>query len=227
MAMRVLQTDFFGDHNIGLFARSGDKFSLVGSHLPDSDVENISKVVGGDVLKANVANSEIVGIFSVFNSNGILLPSIARTSEIKMMTEFGDKMGMKVSVVESKYTAIGNLVLCNDNGAVISKLLSKKDKSVIEKCLGVEAGYGTAAGLDSVGSCGIANNNGCVIHRDATEKELDNFQKILKAESDVGTANFGSPFVGACVIANGKGIVAGESTTGPEVTRIMETLGLL
>jgi translation initiation factor 6 len=100
----------------------------------------------------------------------------------------------------------------------------KRDKKKIEDCLGVSTELSTIAGMDVVGSCGVATNLGCLLHRDVREDELGLIQDILRVETDIGTANFGSPFVGACVIANSKGAVVGESSTGPEITRLMETL---
>ena len=131
---------------------------------------------------------------------------------------------MNVTVINTKFTALGNLVLCNDKGAVMSSVISKKEKKKIEDCLGVGGEYGSLASITTVGSCGIATNKGCLVHRDASEEEIKVVENILKVPVDIGTANFGSPFVGSCIIANSNGAVIGESTTGPEVTRIMEAL---
>jgi translation initiation factor 6 len=129
--------------------------------------------------------------------------------------------------VGSDFTAIGNLILCNDKGAVTSSLLTKKEMGLISDCLGVECAASKVAGMDNVGSCGIATNEGCLLHRDSTEEELDFIQEVLKVDTDIGTANFGSPFVGGCAVANSKGLVAGASTTGPEISRMMESLKLI
>jgi translation initiation factor 6 len=70
----------------------------------------------------------------------------------------------------------------------------------------------------------VATNKGCFIHRDAKENEIKKIEEILKVKADIGTANFGSPFVGSCFFANSNGAVVGNSTTGPEIDRIYETL---
>lgn len=224
---RVLQTEFFGDPNIGLFAKACDKVCVLGRHISERKAEEIKKIVRVDTFIASITNSEIVGIFCAMNSNGIVLPKIARQDEIKNFKKIMSNHGISVGVVKSKFTALGNLILCNDNGAMLSKLLSPKDKKTIEDFLDVETDYSTVAGLDSIGSCGIATNSGCVLHRDSTEEELNKFQDMLHVDTDIGTANFGSPFVGSCAVANTKGVIVGEKTTGPEVARIMETLQLL
>lgn len=226
-AMRALQTDFYGDVNIGLFAKACDKLCVLGNNISGKRIGKIQKVLGGKTFQTSLANSELIGIFCALNSNGIVLPKIATQREVEGFREVADGLDMSVSVIGSKFTALGNLILCNDKGAVVSSLIDAKDKKKIEECLGVDSDYGTVAGLDSVGSCGIATNKGCVLHRDASEEELDRVQETLHVDSDIGTANFGSPFVGSCGIANSNGVVTGETTTGPEITRIMEALSLL
>lgn len=225
--MRVLQTDFFGDHNVGLFAKSSDKLCVMGNNISAGGASKIHEALGAEVFSTTIANTELAGIFCALNSNGIVLPKIVTDHELNLFKEKAERKGMSVATLGSKFTAIGNLILCNDKGAVISDFLSSKDKRIIEGCLDVEADYGSVAGLQSIGSCGIATNRGCVLHRDASEQELDNIQEILKVDTDIGTANFGSPFLGSAGFASSKGVVVGESTTGPEVTRIMETLQLL
>lgn len=225
--MRVLQTDFWGDHNLGLFTKTSDKICLAGNKVSGKRIVNIEKALGVNLINTSVANTELIGIFCAINSNGILLPKIVNENELKSFEGLAKENGLNVGIIGSRFTAIGNLVLCNDKGALISRLFGSKDKKTIRDSLDVEPDYGTVAGLNNVGSCGIATNKGCLLHRDASEKELDSVQELLRVETDIGTANFGSPFVGSCAIANSRGIVAGENTTGPEITRMMEALSLL
>ena len=43
----------------------------------------------------------------------------------------------------------------------------------------------------------------------------------------IGTVAFGSPYVGAGSCASDTGAVAGQATTGPELNRLEDALGLL
>ena len=43
----------------------------------------------------------------------------------------------------------------------------------------------------------------------------------------VGTVAFGSPYVGAGICASNNGALAGRDTTGPELNRIEDALGLI
>jgi translation initiation factor 6 len=225
--MKVIQTSFHGDHNLGLFAKSCDKFCLIGNFVQEKTIEKVKEVMKIDVLKTTVANTDFVGMFSSFNSNGIVLPNIITPRELSQFKNLKKEFGINLEILKTKFTALGNIILCNDKGAVISKNIKKVDKKRIEDCFGAEVEYGTISSMSTVGSCGVATNKGCLIHRDANENEIEKIQQLLKVETDIGTANFGSPFIGACCFANSVGAVVGESTTGPEITRIMETLGFL
>ena len=218
--MKVIALDFYGDNNLGLFGKASDKLCLVSNLLQEKKLKIISDVLKVDVLKLTLAGTELVGLFSAFNSNGILLPRIAAQQEIDALK----KIGINVEILRTKFTAIGNLVLCNDRGALISKVFTRSERGKIESCLGVESEYCALAALRAPGSCGVATNRGCVTHRDASEKEIELVRGLLKVKVNVGTVNFGSPFVGSGVIANSNGGLVGSLTTGPEVSNFVETL---
>jgi len=223
--MKVLQTSFHGDHNLGLFGKASDKFCIIGNFIQEKTFQKIEEILKVKAVRLTIANTDLVGIFCCLNSNGILIPKIAKDSEIEKFKNLKKEFGIELKILKSRFTALGNLILCNDNGAVLSDLFSKKDKREIEECLDVESEYGSVAGMTTAGSCGIASNRGCLLHRDANEKETENVENILKVDADIGTANFGSPFVGSCCLANSNGGLVGESTTGPEINRLMEALG--
>lgn len=225
-SLQLIQTNFFGDHNLGLYARACDKFCLIGSHIQKKTEEKISEVLGVKIAKTNVGGTDFVGIFSALNANGIVLPNIIKRIENEKLKEVRKSFDINSAVLSSKFNCLGNLILCNDNGAIISKTFSKIDKKKIEDVLDIEAEYGTIAGMNIVGSAGIATNKGCLVHRDAREEEMKKMEEVLKVEVDIGTANFGSPFVGSSFFANSNGAVVSNSTTGPEVSRIAETLNI-
>ncbi len=212
---------------MGLFGKSSDNFCILGNFIQDKTVQKIEDVLKVKPIKLTVANTDLIGIFCCFNSNGILLPKIVKETEIEKFKILKKEFGVELKILKSKFTALGNLILCNDNGAVVSDVFSKKDKKIIEDCLGVGSEYGSVVGMSVVGSCGVATNRGCLLHRDASEKEIENIENVLKVGADIGTANFGSPFVGSCCFANSNGGLVGESTTGPEISRLMEALGFL
>lgn len=224
--MQVIQTNFFGDHNLGLYARTSDKICLLGNFVSKKNEEKVSEILEVKIIKATISGTDFLGMFSAMNSSGIVLPNIIKRFELEKMKALLKSLDMNYSVVGSKFNCLGNLILCNDKGAVISKTFSKIEKKKIGNILDVEAEYGMLAGMNIVGSTAVATNKGCLVHRDASENEIKKVEEILKVDADIGTANFGSPFVGSSFFANSNGAVVGDSTTGPEVDRIYETLNL-
>jgi translation initiation factor 6 len=224
-SLKLVQTNFFGDHNLGLYARCSDKVCLLGNFVSKKNEEKIGSALGVKIYKTTFSGTDFAGIFSAMNSNGLLLPNIMKKIEIDKMKTVFKSLNMNYALLSSKFNCLGNLILCNDRGAILSKTFSKADKKKIESVLDVEADFGTVAGMNIVGSSAVATNRGCFVHRDASEDEIKRIEDLLKIKADIGTANFGSPFVGSCFFANSNGAVIGDSTTGPEAERIIETLG--
>jgi translation initiation factor 6 len=222
--LMLLQANFFGDANLGMYAKVTENFCIIGNSLAEKYLPLFEKTFQVKAFRSSVAFTEIIGIFLAANSNGIILPKIVAAKELENFKKFSKEHELNLLILQSKQTAIGNLILCNNKGAIISKNFSRNEKKQIADCLAVETEFSDIAGLRTVGACGVATNNGCLLHRDATEEEIKNVQSVLKVTVDIGTANFGSPFVGSCILANSKGILIGAKTTGPEIVRIQEAL---
>ncbi len=219
--------NFSGDHNLGLYVKTSDKFSLVGNFVSENDLLKIKDFLKVEVIRTTISNTDLIGMFVCLNSNGVLLPKIISNRETERLNALKNEFDMNIGILKSKFTAIGNLILANDKGAIVSKVFKRTEKKIIEDCLSVEVGYSSISNMEIVGSTGVATNKGCLLHRDATEEEIKKIEEILKVKCDIGTANFGSPFVGSCIFANSNGALVGESTTGPEIVRITEALDLI
>ncbi|MBU5575174.1 MAG: translation initiation factor IF-6 [Candidatus Aenigmarchaeota archaeon] len=218
---RIIRSNIFGDPNIGVYGFATDKYCILGIE----DIKNINKIIetlNVPIKIFQIGNTNFPGIFSVGNSNGILVSQIIQNYELKNI-----KKEMKEQVIEvlkTKYTAIGNLILCNDKGAYVSEKL-KRYKTKILDVLDCEVVFGNIANLEITGSAGIATNKGCLLHPDAKEDEIKNIENVLKVSVDVGTVNHGSPFVKSGIIANSYGVFVSENSTGPELGRISEVFG--
>jgi len=220
--VHIGKVNFRGDPNLGFYAIPTDDFCIVGKGLMSKNVKKIEEILKVKVIKTTITGSELIGLFSTANKNGIVLPRISKDEEVK----FFKKLGLNVYVAEVKQTALGNLILVNDKGCIISPEL-KKIKKNLEGCFGVQVEVGTIAGLSIVGSAGCVTNQGLLVHRDCTEQEMKLLEDVLEVEGDVGTVSFGSPFVGASIVANSNGFLVSEQTSGPELQRIDEALGFV
>lgn len=210
--------DFHGDANIGLFGVMTEKYAV----LPDESIDVKSFV--DKVAHTTIAGTKLCGIFLAGNSHGLLVPETITERELDALKK--SLRGVSICVIKSKYTALGNLVLCNDKGAVVSPLL-QEHAGEISKCLGIKVSIGTFLELNIVGSLGIATNRGFLLDMYASEHDFNFAKNALGVEGDIGTVNFGSEFVKSGILANSKGIFVGSATTGPETARIDEALGFI
>ena len=93
--------------------------------------------------------------------------------------------------------------------------------------LGGNAVRCSVAGDDTVGSMLVANSKGVLSHPDISSEEAGVIQDALRITLMVGTVSFGSPFVGAGCTASDVHAMVGEGSTGPELNRIEDALGLI
>jgi translation initiation factor 6 len=206
--------DYYGDANIGFYGRASDKIFI--SSFKE-DFSNILKVLS---VRVTIGGTEFVGLLTVMNSNGIVLPNITREEEIKEIK----KLGIDVLVLKEKFTALGNLIVANDKGAIASELISKKNSKAIEDVLKVEIVQASLVNSKIVGSVCFATNKGAILHREASDEDIKLVKDVLKVEVEKGSVNFGSPFVASGLIANSYGALIGSKTSGYELDAILRVL---
>jgi len=217
MTFKFLKAKFYGDPNIGLYGFATDDYCLLGLEPDKKILGKIETALGTTIKAATVAGTEFIGLFVTGNKNGIVLPHIVEDYEIKKLKS----LGLNLEIIKSRETALGNMILCNDKGCLISEKL-RKFKKRISGALDCEVETGKVAGLDIIGSVALANNTGCLCHRDAEESEMKKIEEILKVKVDVGTVGYGSPFIRSGIIVNSRGVLFSEFSTGPEIGRYEE-----
>lgn len=202
-----------GSENTGFYTVATNSYVLV---PPDYSKSGFFDV---DVVETKINKTNLVGLFAAGNSNCLLVPEEVSKIEQQKLEE----SGLNYKVIDSNYNALGNLILCNDKGAVISEKISDY-REEIEEALEVDVKVGSINGLNP-GVSGISNSKGAVIHRDASEKDAKLVKENLGLEDiDIGTVNMGSPFVGSGAASNDNHLLTGENTTGPEIGRFDRTM---
>lgn len=180
----------------------------------ETKAEKLGEYLDAKPLYTSVANTRLLGALMVGNNNGILLPTTAYAEEYDFLKK---ETGLNVGVLDSKYTALGNVICANDKGAIVSPWLSKDDVQTIEQTLAIEVVQKRVAGMNQVGAVMVANNSGAVIHPEADEEDMKMFANTLGVKIEHATINNGIPFVKSGVLANNHGVVVGTLTTGPEI----------
>jgi translation initiation factor 6 len=180
----------------------------------ETKTEKLAEYLQVKEVPASVAGTRLIGPMTVMNNNGILLPSIASDEEVEVLRQ---KSQLNVERIGSKFTAIGNLVAANDNGAVISPLLRGEIERQVQDVLGVPAHVMTVGGFVQTGSMIVATNGGAGVHPKATEDEINEVSEILQVPAEPVTINGGVPFLSSGIVANTRAVVVGSLTSGPEL----------
>lgn len=212
--MDIQRYNYEGNINIGFYVTTSQEQSIVPPEFKRTEE------LGTDYCETFIARTRLVGLFTAGNSNCILVPDTITDRERSKLEE----SNIDFQVIDTKETALGNQILANDSGALISERLEDR-KEEISDALGVPVEVGEIAGIGNVGSTAVTNSYGAVIHRDASESEAEKLKEVLDLEDvDIGTVNTGSPFVGSGAAANDNVILVGEDTSGPEIGRIDRTI---
>jgi len=215
---------FFGSAEIGLFAVPTEDICLVPPRLKLRQKRLIQEVLGVKVIPTTLAGSILLSTMAAGNSNGLILSRMVLDEEVeKIRRSAGD---INIGVLESKYTAVGNLILANDKAALISSILPRKAEKLVQDVLGVEVVKGRIANRSYVGSLAIVTNEGGLVYAGVSEDEERWLSEIFKVTILPGTVNDGVKFVRSGIIANSKGAVIGSVTTGPEMMTISRALGV-
>jgi len=220
--MGLKASDLLGTSQVGVHLTMVGRVIFAPLQLSKKDVTTLEDNLGLEVSQMSIGGSSLVGALVAGNSNGIAVADIATEEEIDHLTSFGD-----VVVMESGVNAAGNLLIINETGAVASPVLPQEGLDLLAETLKVKCAAISIAGNDTPGSVAVCNNRGVLLHPDVTEIEVEKIESILDVPAMVGTVNFGSPYVGSGCISTDKGAWAGSQTTGPELNRIEDALGLI
>ena len=221
----IIRAQIFGRSVIGVFLAANNYYILYPPTLLKPLLKKFKTVFEEPFYPLTINNSNLLGVYTVSNKYGIIVPHIIREDELnKLKSHINDSS--QIGVLKSVDNAFGNLILCNDKGAVISSFLENY-KTEIEDILNVETVIYEFANYYLPGSISLANNYGCLIHPLSTDKEVEFISSILKVdEVDVSTVNRGAPYLSSGAIVNDKSGIFGIDCTGPEMMRITSVLHL-
>ena len=131
----IFKYDVYRGPNIGVYISVNDSYVLVPMGFAETKAEKLGEYLKVKPLYCSVANTRLLGSLIVMNNRGILLPT---TSYLEEFDYFQKETDLEVGVLDSKYTALGNVICSNDKGAIVSPWLSRDDVETIRQILGVE-----------------------------------------------------------------------------------------
>ena len=212
-----------GNPNLGVYISVTDEIAIVPFNLPEIMEKYIIETLKVEIIRSSIAGSNLNGALSVGNSKGLIVSPYTFDKEIESL----ESNGLTVAKIPDKYTAVGNIIALNDNGAIATPLLSDNSVKIIEDVLELEVERSSLANSNIIGSLATVTNKGALLHPETTTEEIDFVEEVFQVPANIGTVGRGIPLVGACSIANSYGAIVAENTTGPEMVRIEESLGFL
>lgn len=218
--MAVILADVFGSPNIGVYCFCNEELAVVPPGLTKRKLKQFEETLGVNVCSTTVGGSTLVGALVTGNSKGLLVPHTIQDYELHRIEKFS-----KVVVVESNWTALGNVVLANDFGVVLHPAAPREITKSMDD-LGVQPAHSNIGALPFVGALAIATNNGALLSPNTLKEEQSVIEAALKVGTELSTTNGGVPFVKSGILANSKGAVVGPLTRGAELMQITKVLGV-
>jgi translation initiation factor 6 len=215
--------DIYRSPNIGIFLRANDRFLLVPKGLAQTKTDKLCQSLHVQAVPTSLGDSRLLGSLAAMNSNGILVSRLAEDYEVN---EISAATGMTVSRLDSKLTAVGNLVVANDKHALVSPALDAHAISQVRDVMGTEVERTPIGEYHQVGSFVVATNTGAAVYPGLDEKEVARLGSVLGVEAHPTSVNRGVPYVASGLVANSNNAIAGSQTTGPELVFITRALGV-
>jgi translation initiation factor 6 len=223
--MAIIRAQIFGRSLIGVYLTANNSYILYPPTILAPLLKRFKTIFKEPFYPLTINNSNLLGVYTASNKYGIIVPHIIREDELnKLKSHLNDSNC--IGVLKSIDNAYGNLILCNDKGAIISPFL-RNYRAEIEDILNVETIIYEFANYYLPGSISLTNNYGCLVHPLSTDDEIEYITSILKVdEADVSTVNRGIPYLSSGAIVNDESGIFGVDCTGPEMMRITTILRL-
>jgi translation initiation factor 6 len=214
--------DFNENPNIGVYCKANEFMVFLQKNLQKKIKNKISSTLGANLIELSIADSTIIGSLIALNSYGAVVTDIVDTKTVDVIKN----QGLDVFVMKDVINAAGNDILVNDNGVLIHPDIKNYSMKKIGETLGVPVKKGTIATLKTIGMAAVVTNKGCLCHPKITNEEKEEIEKLFEVNTMIGTVNHGIPMIGSGLVANTKGAIIGNLTTGIEMGRIEEALRL-
>ncbi|HKT21603.1 MAG TPA: hypothetical protein VJR06_03130, partial [Nitrososphaerales archaeon] len=184
--------DIYRSPNIGIFLKTNETHLLVPKGLAQTKVDRLCEDLQVSAVPTSIGESRLLGALTSMNGNGILVSRLAEDFEIREITS---ATGLPVARLESKLTAVGNLVVANDKGALASPLLDGRALAQVRDVMGTEVHSTPIGEYHQVGSLVVATNKGSAVYPGLDEKDVSGIGSMLGVDAYPSSVNAGVPYV--------------------------------
>ena len=214
-------SNYNGVEFIGVYAVANEAMAVLPMDSDDRFQEDISTALDLECHKGTIASTNLIGSLVAMNSYGVAVNSFATDTEISVFSK------LQIARLDDRLNACGNNILVSDRGCLVNPEMNDKTVHILEEVFNVEVVRGTVAGQNTVGSVCKVTNKGLICHPASSAADLKLLRDLFKVEPKITTLNYGSPYVGASIVANSKGGVVGSRSTPIEQGRVEEALDII
>lgn len=219
MAVKLYKLTIYGSPHIGIFAYVNNKFAIVPVGTSKTAQKTIEEILEVEVIETTIGGSRLLGVFLSGNDRVLLVSPIIYPQEFdELKSTLEGKVSLRV--FETRNTAIGNLIVTNNKGALVSSDFSENEVKILGELLDTRVYRTQLLNYKAIGSLIACNDRVALTHPLLEESELSLISEVLGVTASGATVNEGIGLVKSGVLMNNKGILVGSMTTGPELMNI-------
>ncbi|OMJ18926.1 Eukaryotic translation initiation factor 6 [Smittium culicis] len=215
------RTQFENNNEIGVFSKLTNSYCLVATGGSTNFYSDFQSVLGDVVplVHTSINGTRIVGSLTAGNRHGLIVPLYTTDQELQhLRNSLPDSVA--IQRVEERFSALGNVIACNDYVALVHPDLDRETEEIIADVLQVEVFKQTIADNVLVGSYCALSNHGGIVHPNTSVQDQDELSSLLQVPLVAGTVNRGSDVIGAGLVVNDWCAFAGLDTTSTELSVI-------
>ncbi|MDN5327669.1 MAG: translation initiation factor 6 [Candidatus Woesearchaeota archaeon] len=220
--MKALKTSLNGNPNVGSLIFVNNKFGIVSPRYFKKYKKELEETFQVPFYQLTISGTDLWGVFATGNDEVIIVPEIAFPDEIEALKKICKEHDLKLIITNDKATALGNLILMNNQSIILSHELNKNTVKKISE----ETNLKTIQ-LDEdvlIGSLCAVNNSKAVVSPMIFNEKSEFLKQALNAEILEMTTNFGNNFISSGLALNDKGYVISELSSPVETYEIDQFL---
>ncbi len=215
--MKIIQTHFSGNLNLGLYGYVTDSYGLISRAVKPVLFKKLEKLFDVPLVQTSIGGTDLIGVFVAGNEKSLVVPSVITDDETAML----DDNNIPYAVSDSMITALGNVVLTDETHTMVSPECDDNLITFFEKAFGTTVMTGTIAGLGTLGSMGLINEKRLLVPPVINPQENEIMGTFFKKHIVHGML-MNTPYLSAGVLFNSHGAVVSKAVGGTELFALHE-----
>ena len=220
---------FNNNSNIGLYAFVNDNIILVGPEVPEQYDKDLKEIFQVPLHRVTIAGTSLIGVFAAGTNEKLLVPGIIFKEELEILRKILDDVGMKIEVIETKQTCLGNNIAIGKDKILVNNEFTEAQAKKLGESLGLEAIRTRTDDIKTIGSLIVVNKDKGkgLVGNEISDDEFEEIASEIGYELTPSSINMGSPYLKSGILCNKNGYVIGRFSGGPEISNAEEGLGYL